>query len=147
MRLLRDGRELSRRLPRPNRSAEGRQPPPITPAEYWIFLCATALLALATARPHAQAQTTERSQVTATGAFGTPRSSDEPQILQHERAHEVGRGRQAEAPWQIPLRGWKDILWRTYGQIGEDRLLAVAAGVVFYGLLALFPAITALVSR
>jgi YihY family inner membrane protein len=41
---------------------------------------------------------------------------------------------------------WKDILWRTYQQIGEDRLLAVAAGVVFYALLALFPAITALVS-
>jgi membrane protein len=42
--------------------------------------------------------------------------------------------------------GWKDILWRTYARIGNDRLLAVAAGVVFYGLLALFPAITALVS-
>jgi membrane protein len=42
--------------------------------------------------------------------------------------------------------GWKEILWRTYQQISEDRLLAVAAGVVFYGLLALFPAITALVS-
>jgi hypothetical protein len=42
--------------------------------------------------------------------------------------------------------GWKDILWLTYGQIGEDRLLAVAAGVVFYGLLALFPAVTAFVS-
>jgi membrane protein len=37
-------------------------------------------------------------------------------------------------------------LWRTYQQIGENRLLAVAAGVVFYGLLALFPAITAVVS-
>jgi len=52
----------------------------------------------------------------------------------------------ADAPWQIPWRGWKDILWRTYQQIGEDRLLAVAAGVVFYGLLAIFPALTALVS-
>ena len=52
----------------------------------------------------------------------------------------------ADAPWQIPWRGWKDILWRTYQQIGEDRLLAVAAGVVFYGLLALFPALTAIVS-
>jgi membrane protein len=62
------------------------------------------------------------------------------------RAHEPQRGRQANAPWQIPWRGWKDILWRTYQQIGEDRLLAVAAGVVFYGLLALFPALTALVS-
>ena len=34
----------------------------------------------------------------------------------------------------------------TYEQMNNDRLLAVAAGVVFYGLLALFPAITALVS-
>src|SRR5439155_17587572 len=42
--------------------------------------------------------------------------------------------------------GWKDILWRTYVRTNEDRLLATAAGVVFYGLLAVFPAITALVS-
>ncbi|MFL6815562.1 MAG: YihY/virulence factor BrkB family protein [Bradyrhizobium sp.] len=59
-------------------------------------------------------------------------------------AHE--RGRQAVAPWEIPWQGWKDILVRTYEQFNQDRLLAVAAGVVFYGLLALFPAITALVS-
>ena len=56
------------------------------------------------------------------------------------------RGRRAVAPWEIPWQGWKDILVRTYEQFNEDRLLAVAAGVVFYGLLALFPAITALVS-
>jgi membrane protein len=81
-----------------------------------------------------------------TGAFGTTRSTDEPPVVQHKRAHEPGRGRRADAPWQIPWRGWKDILWRTYQQIGEDRLMAVAAGAVFYGLLALFPAITAFVS-
>ena len=63
-----------------------------------------------------------------------------------ERADASGRGRTASAPTEIPARGWKDILWRTYEQVNEDRLLAVAAGVVFYGLLALFPAITALVS-
>jgi membrane protein len=74
------------------------------------------------------------------------RSTDEPRDLQHERAREQGRGRQATAPWKIPRTGWRDILWRTYQQISEDRLLAVAAGVVFYGLLALFPAITAVVS-
>jgi membrane protein len=48
-----------------------------------------------------------------------------------------------------PRRGWtswKHILFRTYEEINNDRLLALAAGVVFYGLLALFPAITALVS-
>jgi membrane protein len=43
-------------------------------------------------------------------------------------------------------RDWKDILLRTYEAMSEDRLLAVAAGIVFYGLLALFPAITAFVS-
>ncbi|MBA4034290.1 MAG: ribonuclease BN [Bradyrhizobium sp.] len=59
---------------------------------------------------------------------------------------DVGRGRLARAPWQIPFAGWKDILYRTFQQINEDRVLATAAGVVFYGLLAIFPAITALVS-
>src|ERR1700710_3004871 len=57
-----------------------------------------------------------------------------------------GRGRRANSPLQIPWAGWKDILWRTYERTGEDRLLAIAAGVVFFGLLAVFPAITALVS-
>ena len=52
----------------------------------------------------------------------------------------------APTQWQIPLKGWKEILVSTYDQINEDRLLATAAGVVFYGLLAIFPAITALVS-
>ncbi len=43
-------------------------------------------------------------------------------------------------------RFWKDFLYRLYQEIMEDRLLSLAAGVVFYGLLAIFPAITALVS-
>lgn len=48
-----------------------------------------------------------------------------------------------------PRRGWafwKHVLYRTYVEINDDRLLALAAGVVFYCLLALFPAIAALVS-
>jgi len=87
-----------------------------------------------------------RARGAATGAFGTTRSTDEPLALQQGRAMQPDRGRNATAPWQIPWRGWKDIFWRVYREIGEDRLLAVAAGVVFYGLLALFPAITAFVS-
>jgi membrane protein len=55
-------------------------------------------------------------------------------------------GRLSNNPFQIPWTGWRDILWRTYVRTGEDRLLAIAAGVVFFGLLAVFPAITALVS-
>ena len=86
------------------------------------------------------------SHRSASGAFGAARSTDEPHGLQSARAAEPGRGRHVQAPWHIPWKGWKDIFWRTYQQIGEDRLLAVSAGVVFYGLLAVFPAITALVS-
>ncbi|MET0278808.1 MAG: YihY/virulence factor BrkB family protein [Pseudorhodoplanes sp.] len=78
--------------------------------------------------------------------FGQPKPTDDPQAVQLMRAKESGRGRQAISPLQIPLAGWKDIGWRVYAEIQNDRLLAVAAGVVFYGLLALFPAITALVS-
>lgn len=55
-------------------------------------------------------------------------------------------GSDADAPTEIPPRGWRDILWRTYGEVSRDRVLAVAAGVTFYGLLAIFPAITAFVS-
>jgi membrane protein len=56
------------------------------------------------------------------------------------------RIRSGSSPGAITSKGWKEVLWRTYKQTEQDRLLAVAAGVVFYGLLALFPAITALVS-
>src|SRR5690606_15058207 len=59
---------------------------------------------------------------------------------------EPGRGRGAHAPHRIPVLGWKDIAWRTYREIGRDRLPAVAAGVTFYTLLALFPALGVFVS-
>jgi membrane protein len=82
----------------------------------------------------------------AAAPLGSERSSDEPHALQQVRAQQPGRGRRADAPTRIPLRGWKDILWRTYQEISEDRLLLIAAGVVFYGMLAVVPAITAMVS-
>lgn len=62
------------------------------------------------------------------------------------RSDQAGRGRQAEVPQAIPARGWKDILWRTYAEINEDRVLLIAAGVTFYLLLSLVPALTAFVS-
>jgi len=61
-------------------------------------------------------------------------------------AAEPGRGRAAEAPWLIPPRGWKDIAWRTWHEIGRARLPSLAGGVTFYLLLATFPAIAAFVS-
>jgi membrane protein len=79
-------------------------------------------------------------------AFGSENPASEPLSLQEARAREHGRGRKARTPMHIPWRGWKDILIRTYHEIQEDRLLSLAAGVVFYSLVALFPAIAAGVS-
>jgi membrane protein len=61
-------------------------------------------------------------------------------------AAEPGRGRLATAPNRIPARGWRDILWRTWKEANEDQLQIIAAGVTFYGLLAIFPALAAFVS-
>jgi membrane protein len=54
--------------------------------------------------------------------------------------------RTATALWRIPWGAWSGILWRTVQKINDNRLLAVSAGVAYYGLLALFPALTAFVS-
>jgi len=83
-------------------------------------------------------------------AAGGQRSEDrgfgEKEHAPPHAAHEKGRGRQADAPTEIPARGWKDILWRTYEEFQKDRVMSVAAGVTYYALLAVFPAIAALVS-
>jgi membrane protein len=63
-----------------------------------------------------------------------------------ETITQPGRGRQAAKPSEIPAKGWKDIAWRVYENIQNDRVLLIAAGVTFYALLALFPATAALVS-
>lgn len=57
-----------------------------------------------------------------------------------------GRGRDACSPVEIPHLGWRDILIRTVREVINDRVLSLAAGVTFYGLLAVFPAISALIS-
>lgn len=61
-------------------------------------------------------------------------------------ADEAGRGRQADTLGEIPARGWKDIVIRTWKEFGDDQIPLIAAGITFYALLALFPALGALVS-
>jgi membrane protein len=56
------------------------------------------------------------------------------------------RGRHAASPAEIPAKGWKDILLRIYGNIGNHRILALAAGMTYYSILAIFPALAALVA-
>jgi membrane protein len=56
------------------------------------------------------------------------------------------RGRGADTPQEIPPQGWMDIAKRTAKEIKGDQVPLLSAGVAFYILLALFPAIIAGVS-
>ena len=109
----------------------------------WGILAYTALTVIAFARQAAPISGSRRIPTCRDLSSEGARTGEDERI---PTAAEHGRGRHAMAPWQIPWTGWKDILWRTYQNINDSHLLAVAAGVVFYGLLALFPAISALVS-
>src|SRR5258707_14954120 len=62
----------------------------------------------------------------------------------HAATDEDGRGRLAMTPSELPPRGWKDILLRAYSSVSEHRILALAAGMTFYSMLALFPRLPAL---
>ncbi len=55
------------------------------------------------------------------------------------------RGRAAERPRDIPASGWRDILLRVKERMARDNLSIIAAGVAFYALMAIFPALIALV--
>lgn len=62
------------------------------------------------------------------------------------RSDHAQHGREATSPLTIPPRGWWDVAMRIKDAIGRDHLALTAAGVAFYGLLAIFPAIAAAVS-
>src|SRR5687767_3153966 len=106
----------------------------------WLMTAASGWLALRSLRAEGEAAL----------AVAQARRTDlkkEHSASRGELVRERGdRGRTADRPTEIPPRGWKDILIRTYRSISEDRVLALAAGVTYYVLLALFPGIAALVS-
>lgn len=56
------------------------------------------------------------------------------------------RGRGAEKPTQIPPRGWKDIVLRVKDRIKDDHTVLSAAGVSFFGFVALIPGLAAAIS-
>ncbi len=55
-------------------------------------------------------------------------------------------GSVAAPPAARPRSGWKAILLRVYDDISRHRLMTMAAGVTFYAVLAIFPAIAAIVA-
>jgi membrane protein len=54
-----------------------------------------------------------------------------------------GAARSATSPSDIPARGWKDVAKRTMAEFKADRGVLMAAGVAFYALLGIFPALIA----
>jgi membrane protein len=79
------------------------------------------------------------------GSAGQGSGSDDIEVRDDDPA-EVARGRQADAPQQIPAKGWKDVAVRVKQEARQDNVTLVAAGIAFYGLLALAPALAATVS-
>jgi membrane protein len=63
-----------------------------------------------------------------------------------ERESGEAAGRRAERPSEIPPRGWFAILGRVKAEVKEDNVTLLAAGVAFYAMLAIFPAIIAVVT-
>lgn len=57
-----------------------------------------------------------------------------------------GRGREARSPAEVPGPGWRDVLLRIKERMAADNLSIIAAGVAFYALMAIFPALVALVA-
>jgi membrane protein len=57
-----------------------------------------------------------------------------------------GRVSAARNPLEIPVHDWKSILVRTVREFNDDQIPTVAAGVTFFGLLSLFPALGAFAS-
>lgn len=70
-------------------------------------------------------------------------AQDDASPVNLDEAGQSDRGRDADRPGEIPARGWKDILVRTYKEFGDDQIPLIAAGCTFYTLLALFPGVTA----
>jgi len=59
---------------------------------------------------------------------------------------EGGRGRDADEPTDIPRRGLRDVLARVRVEVKTDHVTLLSAGIAFYGLLALVPALVAVIS-
>ena len=54
-------------------------------------------------------------------------------------------GHDAASPWSMPFAAWKEVLLRSWKEAGDDNIGLIAAGVAFYGFLALVPLLGAIV--
>lgn len=69
-----------------------------------------------------------------------------PQTDAPQESYCNSHGQMATRPGQIPAKGWRDIFIRVRDGLTENNVSIIAAGVAFYGLLGIFPALAALIS-
>ncbi len=72
-----------------------------------------------------------------------PSGSDD---IETARQQQAGRGREADEPHQIPLRGWGDVLWRVGHELMDHHAPLMSAGIAFYALLTVVPTLVVVVS-
>ncbi|WP_375410839.1 YihY/virulence factor BrkB family protein [uncultured Methylobacterium sp.] len=110
----------------------------------WTLALATALIGLVALPRRTTVQ--HSGETSPNGPAREPSPSHTGEDAKRVADAQPERGRKATTPSEIPAKGWKDIGMRVFKDISENRLVSVAAGVTFYVLLAIFPAIAALVS-
>jgi len=84
----------------------------------------------------------------ASGPQGAPAGSASNAAIKAQKGASTPEtaGHGPSSAWHLSKASWMAIAKRLTGEIAKDRVMSVAAGVTFFGLLALFPAITAFVS-
>jgi membrane protein len=76
---------------------------------------------------------------------GDPLTTQKPAET-NSRADTDVPGGQAEKPTEIPAKGWIQVVKRGWAEAKADQVPLLGAGVAFFGFLALFPAVIALVT-
>jgi membrane protein len=108
-----------------------------SPSSGWAMASLLALLGAAFASEYLFPRDRERSEPPPSLCSGSDAAA---------ATQEGDRGRSATTPSEIPARGWKDILLRVYANVSMHRVTTLAAGMTYYSILAIFPAIAALVA-
>ena len=142
-------------MPAPDPARTAGSAPEGSASTVWTLALATALIGLVALprrtgppAPRPADRSGDRPGDRPAGQDGARRTSPSHagQEAQAVARTQADRGRGASTPAEIPAKGWKDIALRAYHDIGENRLSLIAAGVTFFTLLAIFPAVAALVS-
>lgn len=95
--------------------------------------CGDGVVASATPEPDP-----DRDDVAGPGEVGRSRRA--------RRGQALTQGHDARTPAEIPAQGWWQVLRRVWGEATSDQVLMVAASCAFYATLALFPALSVLIS-